>query len=106
MSGAGNALLWTLQAEGKAEQRRVPSGSPATWAVRLFWPFREVSKRQVWLTCKLSLSGTGAGPTNFTVTWVPGFPTWCGDERAQYSSWKPDTNLRPIDLPSFQISRI
>ena len=58
MSGAGTALLWTLQAEGKAKQRRVRSGSPAVWAVRLFWSFREIRKRHVWLTHEPSLSGT------------------------------------------------
>lgn len=31
-----NAPLWTLQAEGKAKQRRVWSGSPGVWDVKLF----------------------------------------------------------------------
>lgn len=81
VSGAGTALLWTLQAEGKAKQRRVRSGSPAVWAVRLFWSFREIRKRHVWLTHEPSLSGTEAGPANFTVTlgpWVSNM-VWGGE---------------------------
>lgn len=99
-SGAGNSLV-------PAEWRRAlvrKIGYLMLLCYFLFCLFTDVRKRHAHVTCEPSLSGTESHPLNIAVSQC--FQGGGGEERVQCFSWNLDFNLRPIDLPSFWMSRI